>query len=219
MSLWPLTETYGFWRIPRCWQGLLRAWGRSSKASNRPLRHESSTTMVSWKSRSIILVQTFVIILGDRARADALCKSQKIPVRIENHELPPCIHAVGLPNFGSVKVTERLDPFREKPVIYVLNVIDQELKIYAPTNGSFQRFGISWLPTPCSWKTCLARSIPIMLTFPTDASSIAVSQHRHLGTSMPSRGVHPIGFIRQAGRPPEHAVAHVRQDHALWHDH
>jgi hypothetical protein len=40
----------------------------------------------------------------------------------------------------------------------------------------------------------LARSIPIMLTSPTHASSVAVSQHRHLGTSMPSRGVHPIAY-------------------------
>jgi hypothetical protein len=33
-----------------------------------------------------------------------------------------------------------------------------------------------------------------MLTMPTDASSVAVTQHRHLGTSMPSRGVHPIAY-------------------------
>src|SRR5215218_5142009 len=33
-----------------------------------------------------------------------------------------------------------------------------------------------------------------MLTSPTDASLVAVPQHRHLGTAMPSGGVHPIAY-------------------------
>jgi hypothetical protein len=47
----------------------------------------------------------------------------------------------------------------------------------------------------------LARSRPIVLTSPTDASFAVVCEHLHSGTQMPSGGVHPIGFVFRAAEP------------------
>src|SRR3954466_9680802 len=49
---------------------------------------------------------------------------------------------------------------------------------------------------PCAWNTFLARSNPIVLTSVTDASLKVAVKHHHLGTSMPSGGVHSITEIR-----------------------
>src|ERR1700741_5194144 len=44
---------------------------------------------------------------------------------------------------------------------------------------------------PCTWNTCFAMSKPIVVACSMGASLVAV-RHRHLGTQMPSGGVHPI---------------------------